>query len=149
MKICWKCHKIRHFANICRSAFKGNNHGASKSNCMLISCNSAKKRDAKEIKDFRPISLLSNLGKIFERIIWAKLDRESNISNCISNNQFGFREKHGTENALLLFANKITEGLRNRRTIVVMDIDLEKAFDRMWHKGLLFKLINLNCLPGP
>lgn len=105
----------------------------------------AKKKSAKELTDFRPISLLSNIGKLFERVIAEQLNNFCEESNVIPNNQFGFKRGHSTEHASLVLHNKIVQNLRYKRCTVSLDIDLEKAFDSVWHKGLLYKLIRLNC----
>ena len=104
----------------------------------------AKKKSAKDIKDFRPISLLSNVGKLFERVLAVSIDHFCDEMNVIPNNQFGFKKNHSTEHCLLLLNNKIIQNLRNKKCSVVLDIDLQAAFDSIWHKGLIFKLIRFN-----
>jgi hypothetical protein len=103
-----------------------------------------KNRRNTEISNFRPISLLSNLGKILERVIADKIDDFCEENDVIPQNQFGFRKNHSTTDALLKLHNDIAEGLRRKESSVILKLDAEKAFDSVWHTGLKFKIIRLN-----
>ena len=105
-----------------------------------------KKPDSKKPEDFRPISLLSNIGKLFEHIIKEKLENEF-IVEPISEFQFGFRRSHSTQHALLKFHNDVTCNLRGKICTVAIALDIEKAFDSVYHNGILYKLINLGVDP--
>lgn len=98
-----------------------------------------------DVNNFRPISLLSNVGKVLERII---LDKMMLPSTCpvdpISDFQFGFRRGLSTVHALLKLQNDVIINLRNKQCTVACSIDVEKAFDSVWRDGLLSKLISLN-----
>ena len=96
--------------------------------------------------DFRPISLLSNLGKILEHVLKQKLESEF-IINPLSYFQFGFRKSHSTVHALLKFHNDVMCHLRNRNCTVAISLDIQKAFDTAFHKGILFKLVELGIDP--
>ena len=61
-------------------------------------------------------------------------------NNLLSNNQYGFRPKHSTENAILALINKIEEGLQNNEFTISLFVDLSKAFDTLDHQILLKKL---------
>ena len=89
----------------------------------------------------RPISLLSNLGKLFEKHIQSRLQP---FLTFIPNHQFGFRKKHGTAQQLLNVTNYIASAIKNKQIVVLLSVDLEKAFDRISHKILLYKLISYN-----
>jgi uncharacterized protein YlbG (UPF0298 family) len=97
-----------------------------------------------EITNFRPISLLSNLGKLLERVICEKFDEFCEENNVIPKNQFGFRKNHSTTDALLKLHNDIVEGLRQKESSIILKLDAEKAFDAVWHIGLKYKIIQLN-----
>ena len=105
-----------------------------------------KKENSNNIEDFRPISLLSNIGKIFEHVLKDKLEREFIISP-ISAFQFGFKRFHSTQHALLKFHSDITKNLRDKICTVALSLDIEKAFDSAWHKGILYKLVELGVDP--
>ena len=105
-----------------------------------------KKENSKCLEDFRPISMLSNLGKIFEHVLKEKLEREF-VVDPISSFQFGFRKFHSTQHALLKLQNDVIQNLRNKFCTVAISLDIEKAFDSAWHKGILYKLVDLGVDP--
>lgn len=63
--------------------------------------------------------------------------------NYLSNLQFGFKKCHSTVDALSKFQNDVLCNLRQRCCTVAISLDVEKAFDRAYHKGIIFKLKNL------
>ena len=101
-----------------------------------------KQRDINDINNLRPISLLSNLGKIFERVIREKMDSGLN-GPYIPQNQFGFKKGNSTVHALLKFHSDVVQNLREGRCTVAVSLDVEKAFDKAYHNGILFKMISI------
>ena len=101
------------------------------------------KKPPEELKSYRPITLLSCLGKLFERIIQARLEYYIETSNRLSKTQFGFRKGRGTINCLLRFENTVKHALFNNEIVGAVYIDLTSAFDTVWIKGLKFKLIQM------
>ena len=101
-----------------------------------------KKGDKLLIKNYRPISLLSICGKIFEKIIFNNLYNYLNVNNLITKNQSGFRPGDSTTNQLLYLVNEIHEAFENPKSLEVRAVflDISKAFDKVWHDGLIFKL---------
>ena len=101
-----------------------------------------KKGDKQSIKNYRPISLLPICGKIFEKIIFNNLYSYLNVNNHITKNQSGFRPDDSTTNQLLYLVNEIHQAFENPKSLEVRAVflDISKAFDKVWHKGLLFKL---------
>ena len=95
-----------------------------------------------ECNNYRPISLLSNINKIFEKLMHSRLFNFLNLHNCIYNLQFGFREKHSTDHALFSITEKIRETLDDNNFVCGTFIDLQKAFDTVDHSILLKKLEN-------
>lgn len=93
---------------------------------------------------YRPISLLSNIGKIFEKLIYHRLSDFTSSSNVISEKQFGFKKEHNTIHQVGRIKNKIiiNKGLKKSTGLILLDI--EKAFDTVWHNGLLYKLTTAN-----
>ena len=91
---------------------------------------------------YRPISLLPICGKIFEEIIFNNLYSYLNVDNLITKNQSGFRPGDSTTNQLLYLVNEIHKAFENPKSLEVRAVllDISKAFDKVWHKGLLFKL---------
>ena len=88
--------------------------------------------------NYRPISLLSIISKTMERIVYNKLSKF--ISPFLSLNQSGFKKKDGTKMQLLRLTQEWFETIDSSNYVGVVFFDLQKAFDRVWHKGLLLKL---------
>ena len=103
-------------------------------------CPIFKKGDKMNCGNYRPISLLSNLSKIFERIYFNQLEHFLNVNDLIYNLQFGFRKKYSTNHALLSIVEQIRHNLDNGSFACGVFVDLEKAFDTVNHKILLSKL---------
>ena len=99
-------------------------------------------RNRELIKNYRPISLLPICGKIFEKIIFNNLYNYFNANNLITKNQSGFRPGDSTTNQLLYLVNEIHEAFENPKSLEVRAVflDISKAFDKVWHEGLIFKL---------
>ena len=90
--------------------------------------------------NYRPISLLSNIIKLLEKLMYSRLYNFLNIFNCLSELQFGFRSKHSTSHALISITEKIREALDTGHFACGIFIDLQKAFDTMDHNILVSKL---------
>ena len=101
------------------------------------------KKESRQSKiNYRPISLLPIFGKIFEKLLFDTLYCHLCDNNLLTKNQSGFRPGDSTINQLLATAQKIYlnfEASPSRETRAVF-LDHSKAFDRVWHDGLLFKL---------
>ena len=93
-----------------------------------------------ECNNYRPISLLSNINKIIEKLMHSRLYNFLSIHNCIYDLQFGFRDKHSTNHALLDLTEDIRSALDDNSFAIGVFIDLQKAFDTVDHKILLHKL---------
>ncbi|GFW53014.1 RNA-directed DNA polymerase from mobile element jockey [Trichonephila clavipes] len=101
-------------------------------------------KDKKFAINYRPISLLSAIGKIFEKILLKRINQHADANNSIPDFQHGFREETATNHQLLRLTNLVIGGFNQHETTGGAFLDAEKAFDRVWHDGLIFKLIKLN-----
>jgi hypothetical protein len=90
--------------------------------------------------NFRPISLLSNLNKILEKLMFNRVLSFLEQEKIIYNNQFGFRPKHSTNHALISITEQIKENLDNNNYACGVFVDFQKAFDTVNHSILLKKL---------
>ena len=96
-----------------------------------------------ELANYRPISLLSYIDKVLEKAIHKRLYDYLSKSDFFCENQFGFRENHSTELALLSLTDRVYEAVDNRKHAIIVSLDLRKAFDVIRHDILLDKLENV------
>ena len=101
-----------------------------------------KKSDKQLITNYRPISLLPILAKVYERIIFKNLYSYLISNNLITKNQSGFRPGDSVTNQLLSLVNAIHTACDDKNCLEVRSVylDMSKAFDKVWHEGLVFKL---------
>jgi len=90
---------------------------------------------------YRPISLLSIVGKLFERIIASRLTTYVNQQHLLPHEQFAFRKIHSTVSQLARISDYISNGYNLHKHTGMVSLDLEKAYDTVWIHGLLYKLI--------
>ena len=111
-------------------------------NCLKSAqiCPIYKKGSADIRENYRPISLLSNLSKIFERAMHHRVYNFLESNDSFFDQQFGFRKKHSTSHAILNIVEEIRKNLDNKTYSCGVFVDLEKAFDTVNHKILLKKL---------
>ena len=96
-----------------------------------------------ETKNYRPISLLSNLSKLFEKALKKRINSFLNKFNILSKRQYGFREKTSTDDAIAHVTGKIYNLVDKGRPSICVFIDLAKAFDTISHPLMLKKLYDL------
>lgn len=102
-----------------------------------------KKGPCKDILNYRPISLLSNLSKVFEKAIHIRLSVFLESSESFCKEQFGFRKNRNTELALISFVNSTLEALDRSQFTAGVFCDLSKAFDCVNHNLLIKKISEL------
>ena len=101
-----------------------------------------KKNSRQSKENYRPISLLPIFGKIFEKLIFDSMYEHFCNHGLITPNQSGFRPNDSAINQLLAITHHIYcafEENPSKETRAVF-LDLSKAFDRVWHEGLIYKL---------
>lgn len=99
-----------------------------------------KNGDKTEITNYRPVSLITNLTKIFEKVLKLRIDAYIKKFNLMSQMQFGFKEKHSTQDAISCLTTKIYEALDASKPALCIFLDLTKAFDSVSHSNLLDSL---------
>jgi retron-type reverse transcriptase len=99
-----------------------------------------KKGDPTLFKNYRPISVLSTLSKVLEKIIFTQLSSYFNETKLFFDNQYGFTPKHCTEYAALELVDRIINHMDKNEVPINIFLDLSKAFDTIDHNILLHKL---------
>ena len=101
-----------------------------------------KKNDKQIISNYRPISLLPICSKIFERIIFNNLYKFLDDNKLLNPNQSGFKSNDSCIHQLIKITHDIYKAFDANPSFETRAVflDLSKAFDRVWHKGLLFKI---------
>ena len=94
--------------------------------------------------DYRPISLLSTMGKAFERLILDRLNDFEELNGIIINQQFGFKSNHSTVQQILRITEKASLGFNKNKSLGMVMLDLRKAYDSVWHDALVHKLKKLD-----
>jgi endonuclease/exonuclease/phosphatase family metal-dependent hydrolase len=93
--------------------------------------------------DYRPISLLSTMGKVFERLILDRLNDFEELNSIIIDQQFGFQSNHSTVQQVLRITEKASLGFNRNKSLGMVMLDLRKAYDSVWHDALVHKLRKL------
>ena len=101
-----------------------------------------KKGNSQLLENYRPISTLPLLSKIFEKIIYVRIYDYLISKNILYDKQFGFRKNHSTSHAVNYSIDHILNGIENKKHVIGIFIDLSKAFDTISHEKLLDKLEN-------
>jgi hypothetical protein len=93
--------------------------------------------------NYRPISLLSCVGKVLEKIIKIKLVKFLDDKKIIIDEQSGFRKNRRTSDNLFFLTQKVIENFNRGKKCLAIFFDIAKAFDKVYHEGLIYKLIKI------
>lgn len=94
-------------------------------------------------KAYRPIGLLPVLGKIYEKMLVARL--RFYIAPRISTRQYGFMPQRSTEDSLYTLMQKIRTKLKQKKIITLISLDIEGAFDNAWWPAIRVRLAEERC----
>ena len=101
------------------------------------------KKDFSKTGSYRPISITSYIGKVFEQIIAFRLENYFNLIGIKDKFQEGFKKHRNTVRYLNRLDSDIREKLSKKNTVICLFIDFEKAFDSIWKKGIMKKLYDV------
>ncbi|GFS66953.1 probable RNA-directed DNA polymerase from transposon BS [Trichonephila clavipes] len=99
--------------------------------------------DDTQPQNYRPISLLSSLSKAYEFVLLNRLNQHCIARNIIIPEQHGFVTQCSTVTQLLRVTELIHHGFQNNQATGMFFVDIAKAFDKIWHDGLLSKMMRL------
>ena len=95
------------------------------------------------VANYRPISITSVLSKMFERLLSVRLGRFMERSGVLPTTQFAYRKGRGTCDALLCVSHTLQRTLESGQEARIVQIDFSAAFDRVNHRGILYKLYSV------
>ena len=99
-----------------------------------------KKGEKHKCDNYRPISLLSCVGKLLERCVYNHVLEFLQAHSLLTAAQSGFLPKDSTVFQLLSIYDDLCKSLDTRTTTQIIFFDISKAFDKVWHQGLIHKL---------
>ena len=102
------------------------------------------KKSYEQCSSYKPLSISSHVGKLFERMISARLKLYFESHNIFDEEQEGFRTHRSATCSLYRMHLVLEERKRSKKPTALLDIDLEKAFDSIWVQSLLYKLESAN-----
>jgi hypothetical protein len=102
-----------------------------------------KNGDPMNITNYRPVSVLNIVSKVFEKIMYKHFYNFFIQNNCITQEQSGFLPNVSTISQLCELTHEITKNMAANKDTIMVFLDISKAFDKVWHKGLIYKLCRL------
>jgi exonuclease III len=99
-------------------------------------------KDSSSPDSYRPISLLPIVGKIFEKLILSRMLEFEEENHILRDQQFGFRAKHSTTQQIMRIVETVSLRFNEDKSTAMTLLDIEKAFDSVWHEALLHKILS-------
>ena len=93
-----------------------------------------------ETSSYRPISLLPTLSKLFEKLLTNRLFPLLEDLKTLPDHQFGIRKQHSTIEQIHQITHNISQTLEKKKYCSAVFLDIQQAFDKVWHERLLYKL---------
>ena len=91
-------------------------------------------------KNYHPVSLLSVVSKVFEKLLNNRIVDHVEKCGLLSDFQYGFRSSRSTADLLTVVSDRIVRAFKRSGATLAVALDISKAFDRVWHVVLLHKL---------
>ena len=99
-----------------------------------------------DVNNYRPISCLPIISKVFEKAVYSQLSNFLSMNNILHQNQYGFQKGKSTLHPLINILNFIGHAFNNNKFVVAIFLDFKKAFDMVSHEKLLVKLERLGVI---
>jgi hypothetical protein len=96
-----------------------------------------KKGDKTDPSNYRPISLLTSFSKVLEKVLYNRLSEYISNNNLLIGQQFGFRKRFATEDAIFKLTHEVLNALNNETKVCGIFCDLVKGFDSVNHSLLI------------
>ena len=91
-------------------------------------------------QNYRPIALLDNIGKMFEKIINTRLRQFLEDNKLYNSQQYGFRQRKSTTHVINIIHECIKHNSVQGFKTAILSKDVQKAFDTVWHSGIIWKI---------
>ena len=104
-------------------------------------------KDLNTVGGYRPVSLLSVIGKLLEALLAARLSSDLERAGVIPKCQSAFRRKHSTVDQTFSLAQRAYMAKARKEVMVATFIDFEGAFNAVWHQGLRYKILTCKAIP--
>ena len=91
-------------------------------------------------KKYHPVSLLSVVSKVFEKLVNNRIVNHREKCGLFSDFRYGFSSSRSTADLLTIASDRIARAINKSGATCAVALDISKAFDRLWHAGLLHKL---------
>ena len=92
-----------------------------------------------DIANFRPISLLPCVSKVFEKLMFTRLYQHIVTNDLLNERQSGYRPGHNTQLQLVYLVDKLHKSLDDGEDLTIVYLDISRYFEKIWHEGLLAK----------
>jgi hypothetical protein len=107
------------------------------------------KKENKQFKtNYRPVSLVVSLSKVSEKLVFNRVYEFLEVTGFFDRFQSGFRPSDSTVSQLVYIIHKIYQAFEKGHELHAVFLDISKAFDKVWHRGLLAKLQSIG-INGP
>nr|XP_045618604.1 uncharacterized protein LOC123770609 [Procambarus clarkii] len=101
------------------------------------------KKDPHQPGNYHPVSLLDTIGKCFEKIMSNRLNFYMECNNLFTEKQFGFRAQRSIKHAINIIYDAVRSIRQQKQVALIATRDVHKAFDSLWHDGLVYKLAEI------